>query len=126
MHMKNNGFSNPEIGEKLGVSTNKIGQRCVYLRKQGRKILKGKAGRKSTERPKKAVPKKAVGTKKTVSTSAKAETTRPVPALRAEKSTPMTEVSGALAKLSVYVAMLEAKNASLQKRLTEIEKLLRE
>ena len=95
-----------QVGQKLGVSGKAAAQRGTYLVKNGAKLPTSKAGR----------PKKA-------SNHVKSE---PQPTANSQALTPLAEVDKSLGKLRAYIALLEARNASLQSKLNEIEKTLRD
>lgn len=107
------GLSNAKIGEKIGRSANSVAQRCTHLRGQGADIAKGSHGRPS----KKTAPA-AVEVAKKVLTQENFN--------KIDPSTPLTEMATSLAKLTAYVSMLEAQNASLLRKINEIQKTLRE
>ena len=107
------GLSNAKIGEKIGRSANSVAQRCTYLRKQGADIVKKAPGRGG----KKAAPAAV----KVAETVLRQENFK-----KSDPSTPLTEMAASLAKLTTYVAMLEAQNASLLRKLNEIQKTLRD
>ena len=103
------GLSNAKIGEKIGRSANSVAQRC----KRRSDIAKGSQGR-----PTKETAPAAVEVAKKVLTQENFNKTDP--------STPLTEMATSLAKLTAYVSMLEAQNASLLRKINEIQKTLRE
>lgn len=107
------GMSNAKIGEKIGRSAGNVAQRCTHLRKQGADIAKGSQGRPTRETAPAAVK---VAEKVLANENAN----------KADPSTPLTEMAASLAKLTTYVSMLEAQNASLQRKLNEIQQTLRE
>jgi len=108
------GMSNAKIGEKVGRSAASVAQRCTHLRKQGADIAKsGSGGRKL----KTAAPAAVKVAEKVLANEN---------ANKADPSTPLTEMAASLAKLTTYVSMLEAQNASLQRKLNEIQQTLRD
>lgn len=110
--MKNNGKSNAAVAEALGVPVTKVTARMGYLRKQGRQIAKGKAGK---PRSKKSDPAPPVASVKAPSGSR----------LTRQKSA-VHGVTQELVKLEAYISLLESRNHSLQKRLNEIQEVLRD
>lgn len=108
--LRSGGASWAAIGKKLGVSSKAASARGAGLRKKGAPIPTSVVGRK----PKKATTEK---------THVKSE---PTPAPKSKALSPLAEVDKSLGKLRAYIALLEARNASLQSKLDEIEKTLRD
>jgi len=108
--LRSSGATWTYIGRKLGVSSKAAAARGTYLRKKGAELPRSKAGRKPTK-------------VKTEKTHVKSD---PKPAPKSKALTPLAEVDQSLGKLRAYIALLEARNASLQSKLNEIEKTLRD
>jgi len=107
-----------QVGEKLGVSGKAAAQRGTYLVKNGATLPVSKAGR-----PRKVVTKPSLTVTKKASNHVKSEAK---PTATGLALTPLAEVDKSLGKLRAYIALLEARNASLQSKLNEIEKTLRD
>lgn len=106
------------VGAKLGVSGKAASQRGAYLVKNGATLPVSKAGR-----PKAAFTKPSLTVAKKANNHVKSE---PQPATTGQALSPLAEVDKSLGKLRAYIALLEARNASLQSKLNEIEKTLRD
>ena len=116
--MKNNGESNTAIAEALDVPVAKVVARCTSLRKKGRKIAKGKAGNPSWKKGQRVPSKKPLAFEKK---------TTPKSGLRKTAKVAATHAAiQELIKLEAYISLLESRNASLQKRLNEIQKVLKD
>ena len=117
MMMKNNGESNAAIAEALDVPVAKVAARCTTLRKKGRKIAKGAAGNPSWKKGQRVSSKK----------SSDFEKKTPKSGLRKTAKVAATHAAiQELIKLEAYISLLESRNASLQKRLNEIQKVLKD
>lgn len=116
--MKNNGKSNAAIAEALGVPVTKVTARMGFLRKKGRQIAKGKAGNPSWKKGQRVSSKKPLAFEKKVT---------PKSGLREGAKVAATHAAiQELIKLEAYISLLESRNASLQQRLNEIQKVLKD
>lgn len=107
-----------QVGKKLGVSGKAASARGTTLAKKGAVLPSSKVGR-----PRKIVTRPSLTVTKKANNHVKSD---PQPTVTGQALTPLAEVDKSLGKLRAYIALLEARNASLQSKLNEIEKTLRD
>ena len=106
-----------QVGEKLGVSGKAASARGTTLAKKGAVLPPSKVGR-----PRKMVTRPSLTVTKKISKHVKSNL---MPAATGQAAGPLAEVDKSIGKLRAYIALLEARNASLQSKIDEIEKALK-